>query len=104
MESVNPLLAHLIVIAVTVATSLLLLSVTRSVVTVALASAVLTSAIYVIFARLHAGYWDKFAFIAFFFIAAYSGAISLGLLWIGRSMRWRYFLASAKSQVIDPDK
>jgi len=82
---------HAVWVVTTIVVSLLLLKVTKNALVVACGAALAAAAVFSLYARIDAGFWDKFAAIAFFFVAAYAFALSLGMTLLGRLLKLRLF-------------
>jgi hypothetical protein len=92
MESAQTLIAYVSVAILSIASTLGLLRFTKVPVIVVIVSASLATVAYMLYARLDLGFWDKFSVIAWVVCWFYALAVSLLILFIGRSLRWRLFV------------
>jgi len=92
MESAQTIVAYVLVAILCIAFTLGMLRLTKVPVIVALVSASLATIVYMLYARLDLGYWDKLSVIAWVVCWFYALAVSLLILFIGRSLRWRLFV------------
>jgi len=72
------------------------LAITRIPAVVVLSSAIITTALYAVYARLSGAYWDTVAVIALFSVLVYASIIAFAFLGLGRLLHWSLFLEEPK--------
>lgn len=93
MDIGGQVLVYVAVAVLAMAISFGVLAVTRIPGVVVLSSAVLTTLLYVAYARINGtGHWDTIAIIALFTILVFSSLVSFVFLGIGRLLGWSTFL------------
>jgi hypothetical protein len=91
LELSPALIAYGSVAVMAAAVTLLGLAITKNAAIVTPIAALLSTCSYLIWARIQEGYWDKFVLIAFMMAFVYALIVSIGVLFLGRSLGARYF-------------
>jgi hypothetical protein len=86
-------IAYLSVAVLAIAASAALLSITKSPAIITIVAASVAAGVYMIYARLDLGYWDKFAVVAFVVCWAYAFVVSFAFIGIGRLLKRPFFFA-----------
>lgn len=81
---------------------LTILAITKIPLLVMLGTAFSTATLYLLYARLTEGYWDKFAGIAFIVIAGYALLVSIVVLAIGRHQKLPFFVGKKAAEGKEP--
>ncbi len=91
-------LIYFVIAGLAIALTLLLLLTTKIPAVVTIGAGFLSAALTLGYARMDSGYGDPFAPIAFVATMIYAVAVSFVTLWIGRCLRWPFFVKKADSK------
>jgi len=93
MESAQTIIAYAAVAILSIGSTLATLRFTKvPIVVVVIIAASFATVVYMVYARLDLGYWDKFSIVAWVVCWFYALAVAVVTVFIGRSLRWRLFV------------
>jgi len=94
MDLWSTLVPYLIIAVLAIVATIGLLFMTKIPTVILLASPSIAAVVYMLYARLDLGYWDKFAIIAFVVSWAFAFVVTFAFLGVGRLLRLRWFLSN----------